>query len=42
MKSPVTLWKVRQVLQPVNMCVEQDRSAGLQCHIHLRDGVYFL
>ena len=28
------LWKVRQVLQRVNMCVEQDRSLGLLCHIH--------
>ena len=25
-----------------HVCVEQDRCVGLQCHIHLRDGVSFL
>ena len=25
-----------------HVCVEQDRCVGLQCHIHLRDGISFL
>ena len=25
-----------------HVCVEQDRSVGLHCHIHLRDGISFL
>ena len=25
-----------------HLCLEQDRSVGLHCHIHLRDGISFL